>query len=336
MYCDARCCWDAVPSDSDSVDPVGPDGMLSSSDLAGILFPAVPAGIPFPVCPVGPVGTLSPSDSDSVGPVGPEGTLSSSDHAGILFPDIPAGIPFPVGPVGPVGPFGSVGPVGMLSRLTLNLLAMWALLGRCPRLIMWKDCLGLFLLVSCRQLILRVGPLVWTEFPARRDPVITQLPAEVPVGNNRDVVDMDVTVDICQVVPDVINCRAVVAMVGLDTVWMGEETPMDCDGECAEWDIRNEFETVDGMPVYYGGDLYDTDDSDWEDSRDLAYAEYVDLYNFDAPEGMELKVFERLKAVDGPVMMVGEVTGLGLVKWFAIGGRYGVYGTGGGHSYCGA
>ena len=27
---------------------------------------------------------------------------------------------------------------------------------------------------------------------------------------------------------------------------------MDCDSECAEWDIRNEFETVDGMPVYYG------------------------------------------------------------------------------------
>ena len=32
------------PSDSDSVGPVGPDGMLSSSDLAGILFPAIPAG----------------------------------------------------------------------------------------------------------------------------------------------------------------------------------------------------------------------------------------------------------------------------------------------------
>ena len=34
---------------------------------------------------------------------------------------------------------------------------------------------------------------------------------------------------------------------------------MDCDGECAEWDIRNEFETIDGMPVYYGGDLCDSD-----------------------------------------------------------------------------
>ena len=34
------------PSDSDSVGPVGPDGTLFSSNLAGILFPAVPAGIP--------------------------------------------------------------------------------------------------------------------------------------------------------------------------------------------------------------------------------------------------------------------------------------------------
>ena len=42
------------PSDSVSVGHDGPDGMLSSSDFAGMLFPAVPAGIPFPVGPVGP------------------------------------------------------------------------------------------------------------------------------------------------------------------------------------------------------------------------------------------------------------------------------------------
>ena len=117
------------PSDSD-----GPDGTLSSFDLAGILFPAIPAGIPFPVGsngPVGSYGTQSPSDSDYVGPcgtlspsdsdsVGPGGTLSSSDLAGILFSAVPAGIPFPVGPDGLVGPFGMLSPsdsdpVGTLS-----------------------------------------------------------------------------------------------------------------------------------------------------------------------------------------------------------------------------
>ena len=35
-----------------------------------------------------------------------------------------------------------------------------------------------------------------------------------------------------------------------------------------------DFETVDGMPVYYGGDF---DDSDCEDPRDLAYSELVGL-----------------------------------------------------------
>ena len=116
---------------------------------------------------------------------------------------------------------------------------------------------------------------------------------------------MDVTVNNCPVAPDVSDSRAMVAMVGLDTVQRREESPMDCDGECAEWDIRNEFETIDGMPVYYGGDLCDSDSSEWDDPWDLAYAEYVDQYK----EGMELKVLERLKAVDEQAMMVSRVPG---------------------------
>ena len=88
---------------------------------------------------------------------------------------------------------------------------------------------------------------------------------------------------------------------------------MDCEDECVEWDIRNEFETFNGMPVYYGGDLYDSDESDWEDPYDLVYAEYVDQYNFDAPEGMELKVFERLQGPDESVTMVGVVADSGHV-----------------------
>ena len=60
------------------------------------------------------------------------------------------------------------------------------------------------------------------------------------------------------------------------------------------------------MPVYYGGD---SDGSEWDDPWELAYAEYVDQYNFDALEGMELKVFERSRAVDDQAMMVSEVPG---------------------------
>ena len=81
-----------------------------------------PVGPVVPVGPVDPFGTLSPSDSE--GPVGPDGTLSSTVFAGMLIPAIPSGLPFPAGPV------------GKLSRLTLNLLVLWALLARCPRVIM--------------------------------------------------------------------------------------------------------------------------------------------------------------------------------------------------------
>ena len=166
----------------------------------------------------------------------------------------------------------------------------------------WPPCdnvTGLFLIISVGELSsvdpVRMAPGGGTRFPDRRDPVITQSPAEVLVGDYREAVDMDVTVDSCRAVTHVVEDRVVVAMVGLDATWMGEDTPMDCEGECAKWDIRNEFETFNGMPVYYGRDLYDSDESDWEDPYNLAYAECVDRYNCDAPEGMELKVFERLQ-----------------------------------------
>ena len=80
--------------------------------------------------------------------------------------------------------------------------------------------------------------------------------------------------------------------------------------ECVEWDIRDQFETIDGMPVYYDGDLCDSDESDWDDPYDIACAEYVEQYNFDALEGMELKVFDRWRGPYGSEMMESEGTGL--------------------------
>ena len=48
-------------------------------------------------------------------------------------------------------------------------------------------------------------------------------------------------------------------------------------------DPRNEFETVDGMPVYYGGDL---SDSDCEDLRDIDCKAWVDWCDFDTRIGI--------------------------------------------------
>ena len=100
-------------------------GTLSSSDLAGRLFPVVHAGIPFPVGPVGPVGlcgTLSPSDS--VGPVGPYVMQSPSDFE-------------PVGPDDPYVAGGPVGPYGTLSPSDSTCWLCWPVCCRWPR---WPVC----------------------------------------------------------------------------------------------------------------------------------------------------------------------------------------------------
>ena len=82
---------------------------------------------------------------------------------------------------------------------------------------------------------------------------------------------------------------------------------MDCDIDDDTWDPRNDFETVNGMPVYYGGNF---DDSDCEDPRDLAYEDWLDWYNFNALKGccvdLPGKGNDQLpNALDSAVMMVG-------------------------------
>ena len=41
----------------------------------------------------------------------------------------------------------------------------------------------------------------------------------------------------------------------------------------------------------YGGDLYDSKNSDWDDPYAIASAAYVEDYDFDVPEGMDLMVY---------------------------------------------
>ena len=67
------------------------------------------------------------------------------------------------------------------------------------------------------------------------------------------------------------------------------------------------------MTVYYGGNLCDSDESDWEDPYDIASQQYVDDYNFDVPEGMDLMGFERGGGPSKSEMLDEERTGLTLV-----------------------
>ena len=52
------------------------------------------------------------------------------------------------------------------------------------------------------------------------------------------------------------------------------------------------------MPVYYGGDLYDSEDSDWDNPYALASTAYIEDYNFDVPEGMDLMVHRHSRDPD--------------------------------------
>ena len=60
-------------------------------------------------------------------------------------------------------------------------------------------------------------------------------------------------------------------------------------------DVEDQYETFNGMPVYYGGELYD---SDWDDPFSLASAAYEEDYNFDVPEGMDLMVHRHGRIPD--------------------------------------
>ena len=64
-------------------------------------------------------------------------------------------------------------------------------------------------------------------------------------------------------------------------------------------DILDQYETFNGMPVYYGGDMYDSEDSEWDNPYALASAAYVEDYNFDVPEGMDLMVHHQSRIPDG-------------------------------------
>ena len=190
---------------------------------------------------------MSPSDSDYVGPVGPFGTLSMSGAVSH----------------GPTRQVEMTSIVGHRNRLSP--------VARPGKEISPAD--------HSRRTTGELIPGICADPWACKDPVISFLPADRPV-------DMDVVRDSYLTVPAIGDCHAVVAMVGLEAAQRREEAPREYGDDCVEWDLRNEFETINVMPVYYGGDLCDSVDSEWDDPWDLAYREHVERYNFDALDGM--------------------------------------------------
>ena len=45
--------------------------------------------------------------------------------------------------------------------------------------------------------------------------------------------------------------------------------------------------------------MYDSEDSEWDDPYALASEAYVEDYNFDVPEGMDIMVHRRIRIPDG-------------------------------------
>ena len=91
--------------------------------------------------------------------------------------------------------------------------------------------------------------------------------------------------------PDVAGTPTVVAAVDLRARSTETDISSDCADDCEAWDSGYQREIIDGVTVYYGGDLCDSEESDLEDPDDVARREYVDQYNFDLLEGMEPMAF---------------------------------------------
>ena len=74
-----------------------------------------------------------------------------------------------------------------------------------------------------------------------------------------------------------------------------------------DMDVEYQYETINGLPVYYGGDAYDAEDTEEYDPLEMARAAYVEDYNFDVPEGMELLTYTRHRPDDGNTREVNAV-----------------------------
>ena len=66
-----------------------------------------------------------------------------------------------------------------------------------------------------------------------------------------------------------------------------------------DMDVEYQYETFNGLPVYYGGDMYDSDDSEEYDP--------LENYDFDNPEGIESMTYTRCRPDGGEARIAGGV-----------------------------
>ena len=74
-----------------------------------------------------------------------------------------------------------------------------------------------------------------------------------------------------------------------------------------DMDVEYQYETFNGLPVHYGGDMYDSEDSEVYDPLEIWRAAYAVDYNFDVPEGMELMTYTRRRPDGGETRGVNTV-----------------------------
>ena len=82
----------------------------------------------------------------------------------------------------------------------------------------------------------------------------------------------------------------------------GVTTDRDITAGLVSWntkgDVLDQYEMFDGMPVYCGGDLCASEDSDWDHPYAIAGETYVVDYKFEVPAGMDLMVHRHRRAPD--------------------------------------
>ena len=91
--------------------------------------------------------------------------------------------------------------------------------------------------------------------PAARDPRVASSPGEVLVDNCDVITDGNIAGLDGSSDPEMVGSSSVVVRPGCAALARSSDTTLVGVNECPECDILDQFETINGMLVYYGGDF---------------------------------------------------------------------------------